>query len=386
MKNPVNVLLLLLLFSVSCNSSSIESKENTSAKIIDFKTFNRDVKSVSDVVGNIQIVKSNSSNTVNISLIRKILTKGDKIFLVQYGRGRDEVYCFNFNGDLIYTINGIGEGPLEYREIEDVYFDISQQYLVLLDRPTRKRIYFKLDGEPVKEDYNLRSVYLDETHALGDLYYSMNGLASPGNQRLLVTDEDGQIVSSHMNHDPVLDDVQFAGDNRISRKNDQQINFTSGRREVIYAYDLDSGIVKEDYQINFDNKMVLEENMPLIETINLMVDNPTHRFLPSNIYQNPVYLKFTFIENYQFQQAFVNKNTLDLVLPERLENDLFNSEIDQVMGVTEEGKFIVRIKPDETLLEKGLFVDAALNEQFGTRAEDISDPEDPILVVFDLKF
>lgn len=103
-------------------------------------------------------------------------------------------------------------------------------------------------------------------------------------------------------------------------------------------------------------------------------------------YQNTDYLKFSFIENYQFQQAFVNKNTLDLVLPERLENDLFNSAIDQVMGVTEEGKFIARIKPDETLLEKGLFVDEALNEQFGTRAVDISDPEDPILVVFDLKF
>ena len=111
MKDLTNAFLLLLVFSVSCNSSSIESKEYTSAKIIDFKTFNRDVKSVSDVVGNIQIVKSNSSNTVNISLIRKILTKGDKIFLVQYGRGTDEVYCFNFNGDLIYTINGIGEGP-----------------------------------------------------------------------------------------------------------------------------------------------------------------------------------------------------------------------------------------------------------------------------------
>lgn len=386
MKDLTNAFLLLLVFSVSCNSSSIESKEYTSAKIIDFKTANSGWQTLSQVIDNLQIVNSNSSSHVNIHLIRKILTKGDKIFLIQFGRGTDEVYCFDLNGELLYTINQIGEGPLEYTEIEDVYFDISEEYLVLADRPTKKRIYFTLEGKPIKEDYKLRSVFLDQTQAMDDLYFSINSLASPGNQRLLITDMDGQIVSSHMNYDPVLDDVQFGADNRISKKNDRQINFTSGRREAIYAYDLDLGIVKADYQIDFDNRKVLDENMPLIETINFMVDNPTHRFLPSHIYQNPAYLKFSFVENYQFQQAFVNKNTLALVLPERLENDLFHSAIDQVMGVTEEGKFIARIKQDETLLENGLFVDAALNEQFSTRAEDLSDPEDPILVVFDLKF
>lgn len=156
MKNGFFLLTIVTLFSAACKPDKIESQDHRHAKEIDFGIFNRNIQKLSQALDDVAVVKIQSTDNFKIQLIQEVLTVGDKIFLVQFGRGINEIYCLDFEGNLLYVINGIGEGPLEYTEIHDVYFDASGQYLTLLDRPTKKRVYFNFAGEAIKEDFSLR--------------------------------------------------------------------------------------------------------------------------------------------------------------------------------------------------------------------------------------
>src|SRR5690554_2151210 len=96
MKNRLFLLAIVTLFSAACKHDKIESQDYRHAKELDFEIFNRNIQKLSQAIADVEVVKMQSTDNFKIQLIQEILTVGDKIFLVQFGRGIDEIYCLDF--------------------------------------------------------------------------------------------------------------------------------------------------------------------------------------------------------------------------------------------------------------------------------------------------
>ena len=378
-------ILFINLTYFSCGTKNIERKEENIPEIV-IENSNRSIKSTSQLFKKFSILKLKNNLNSNIDLIQKVLSVEDKLFLIQYGRGNDEIFCFNTSGDYKFSINTIGQGPMEFTEILDVYFEKEKIALVLIDKKTNKRIYYTLDGKQISEDYDLRGNFFKEVKATDNFYFALNNFYYPEDNYFMIIDGFGKVVDSFIPYHPKFDNMMFGGINQMSVSSKDEINFVAGNRDTIYIYNTKNKFVNKNYIIDFGNNYSLDIDLNSENLLDFLSSNKNYKFSIANLFQNQNYMAFTFVENMSINQAFFNKETYDVILPMALKNDLFNVGLERVLGVTDDGKFIAIFKSDNILLSKGLFQSDSLNIQYGTVPEYFEDPEDPILILLELEF
>ena len=119
------LLIFFLIITLSCCSNNTKEHDNVLA--IDYK--NLDEIRLSDYVNNIKVVKLATSDDVLIGEIVKVEIFNNKIYILD--KLSNALFIFTDEGEFLYKLRNIGQGPGEYIYLFD--FDVTNDGVYLSD-------------------------------------------------------------------------------------------------------------------------------------------------------------------------------------------------------------------------------------------------------------
>jgi len=142
----------LLLFPIviaylSCSTNSGQNKKNNIFSI-NIKNAKRLNLNAVNLVKEIEYIPIKEHKNIYINRIDKLQVHENNMFLKP--KNQSIIFVFSDKGDFLYKINNIGEGPLQFSNIQD--FTIDKNYLYLSEMGNLKILKYDLvKKEMVKE-------------------------------------------------------------------------------------------------------------------------------------------------------------------------------------------------------------------------------------------
>lgn len=183
------------------------------------------------------IVLDDNENAL-ISSIKEVVTSDSTLFILDI---RNKVFAYNLDGSYKYTIDAKGNGPGEYRRIDDIAWNQKTHQLTLLDRD-RVLIYDDCGdfvGDVALNGSFLEIVSLDDNYILSRYPYP-NG--EPVDQTICVTDRDFNILNECIQAPASYMPYTRGGGKNLSLQNDK----------IWYTFQFDNTIYSLDNHITID--------------------------------------------------------------------------------------------------------------------------------------
>lgn len=164
MTNSFKILILLFFLSFSCDSDdSFVTYQNHSGNEthIDVEEIPFQQKYVLDsLLEIIKVLKLESGDDIFIGSYDKILLNDD-VLCIMDNKITHSIFSFDQEGNFLFKISNLGEGPDEYLEIRDFTISNDSETLDLLDFGGRKILkYNKKNGELVETIRIDRGTYI----------------------------------------------------------------------------------------------------------------------------------------------------------------------------------------------------------------------------------
>ncbi|WP_297335785.1 6-bladed beta-propeller [Algoriphagus sp.] len=369
---------ILVFFSLSltysCNQKSTEVEPSHPIKIQSIAPVeNLSIKSA-------RIVRFSKNTFAPVGSIYKVLAIKKRIILVDKTIG-NSVLIFDEKGKYLNHIYRIGEGPGEYKNLENIYYDEKKDLLILIPMDYRKKYFFDLDGNFIKEEkYNENIKYLDLLSS-GDFEILINNGSLNAEDGLKVYENQELVVSSIPFVD-YLDMTPLDGRNVISKINKDNFNFTVGNRDTIFRYNAKSRKISVDYIFDFE--------APISKIDYGNHPRPLEYFVESqmfigifDIFQNKNFLSFTTFKYPRIKGRLLSKSTNKIYDTEEfVRNEIGDLGFDGVLGLGQNGEFIAVLKAGENGnwdFSKNKSLEAAANQM-----EDL-EPEEFLLLFFKIE-
>lgn len=142
--NFAHVILFIFLFS-SCKKNI----ENSTVKIIE--TNSTITANISDLFKKFNVIQLAVNDSSLIGLrIEKIECCENKIFLLNRMHSHRNILCFDFDGNFLFKIDQIGQGPQEYTYMGGFFIDKLKERIILQTENNRY-MFFDLNGKYIGE-------------------------------------------------------------------------------------------------------------------------------------------------------------------------------------------------------------------------------------------
>lgn len=205
----------LVTLTISCQSNHRENKEVNlvdSQHKVNIEDITSDVK-FSEIIDQMQLIKLETNSNCLLGEIEKVLVSNQRIYILS-----NNVYCFDIQGNYLFTFGSKGRGPNEYMNIND--FCINNNTLYLLDVLQKKILSFSLENGKY-----LQSVYL----AYGLDKFSIQG-------KYIIADRNGYFSEKFINNDRVfITDLNTPS--RIIKSYFSEKRFRLNIKNTFYGYD-----------------------------------------------------------------------------------------------------------------------------------------------------
>lgn len=327
-----------------------------------------------------QIVRLESIN--DSSLIRKIdrlYKSGNRLFI--FDRSQNKIVLFNLDGKYINSINRLGRGPGEYVGLIDFCVDEGRKQILLLCHQPYKILWFDFDGNLLKEK-KTEDLYKQISTDSQYIYCTKSEISSSRN-------DEHEFVIMNCEGDLIKDDMEIR--KKISNKLFTQGNFLTKSQEILYSrrfenyiYTVSEGGVSPKYKIDFA-KYSLPEDL-----INQYANE--FEFGKSCRENNYIYTMNNIVDNDNFLLFKINggfvvidKNTGSSLIANIVLNTKYGVSVDYMpLEGSERGKiagvinveFLNQIKANAQHIE---------NEHLRNLVSKVSEDDNPILVLYDLK-
>lgn len=163
------IILLSVLFFVSCTrnksekaDTNVQNSELYTIPVADLK-FQIDFGSKIDVspyIKSIKYVKLEMTDESMIGGIYSMEAFEDKLYILD--DVTRNVYVFSIEGDFLFVLNKVGQGPGEYAQIDFFSIDRNERQMIVADLVSYNILRYDLDGNFVskqKVDYQLDGIY-----------------------------------------------------------------------------------------------------------------------------------------------------------------------------------------------------------------------------------
>ncbi|WP_144602189.1 6-bladed beta-propeller [Algoriphagus algorifonticola] len=349
----------------SCNQKSSEEESSQPIKIQSVAPVeNLSIKSA-------RIVRFSENTFAPVGSIYKVLAIQKRIILVDKTIG-NTVIIFDDSGKYLNHIYRIGEGPGEYKNLENIYFDEKENVLILIPMDYRKKYFFDLDGNFIKEEKYNENIRYTDLMPSGSSEIVINNASLNAEDGFKVY-ENQELVVSAIPFVDYLDMTPLDGRNVISKINRDNFNFTVGNRDTIFRYNAKSHKISADYIFDFE--------APISKMDYANHPSPLEYFVESqmfigifDIFQNENFLSFTTFKYPRIKGRLLAKSSNKIYDTEELiQNKIGNIGFDGILGLSESGEFIAVLKADPDGnwdFSNNKSLEAALGEMEGIGPEE----------------
>lgn len=369
------LLIFILLVVAGCNS---ENKENNIiSKIISI----REAASSDNIqIKNAQLLKLQSNSFAQISGVDKLLFLDNRIIVLDKLKG-NTVFVFDKMGSFINHIHRVGEGPGEYKNIENVFWNSFSNELVLIPMDYRKKLYFDWDGSFLREQF-----YEDQIE-YADLVFIENGelvvnYSSINAEDNIVINQNGVTKLTAFPYNPVLDNSPLNYRSLLSKIDENNYLFTLGLRDTLYSVNIDQLDIVPQYKLDFGNELSFKDFNSLPNPLNYFMENDMYVGV-MDLFQNETFISFSTLHSTGLQGRVYSKETgKSYSTLEILEQNIGKVGFHGILGITPENEFAAVLSSGEI----GNW-DFSLNPSLGKQFDDFGqvDKEELILLIFDME-
>lgn len=366
--------LLLIIFSViigSCQKNMVD--ENI---ILVRKT--TEPNNLSIVTPHIIHLKENPH--AQIGTIDKIIPIKNNLIILDKLIG-NAVFIYDNNGDYVNHIHNIGEGPGEYKNIENIFYNVFTNELEIIPMDFKKKIFFSINGTYLREEFYKNNLYYSDLELIKNGEIIINNSSINGEDNIIVNINNALKYSSFP-YNPDLDNSPLDQRNVISKGIGDNYLLSIGLRDTLYNFDLKNLTIKPKYILDFENEISFIEINKKSNPINSFREND---ILVGSIdlFQNKNFISFSTLHNSGLKGRVYSKNSnFTYSVEEIIKEKLGDLNFQGILGVSEDNKFIAVLSINE-LGKWDFSKDKLLKKQFD-QFKNV-DKEDFILLFFDLK-
>lgn len=227
--------ILLIVYIISAVLSGCVDTKQAEIEIIEARIDNESILILSDIIDKVEFIRLETSEEFLLSAIYKTIIHNNKIFILD--RSTKQVLCFDMEGNGVYKIHSLGQGPSEYVSLYDININATDKTLELLDAMKSRIMKYNYNGkliESVKlpvETFNFITNSLGK-YLLYNPYINRSGLKEY--QYLLFSSNLTDtlftgIIPSCDNCDRLTTPFPFS-------QSGEMITFYSGYRDTIYEF------------------------------------------------------------------------------------------------------------------------------------------------------
>lgn len=328
-----------ILFFCAFFSCGQNSSEQVGSSLIKIKS-TASVKSFN--LKSARLVSFSENTFASIGSVNKIMAIRNRIILVDKTIG-NTVLIFEDTGKYLNHIYRIGEGPGEYKNLENIYYDEKENVLILIPMDYRKKYFFDLDGNFIREERYNENIYYSDLVPSDDIEILVNNGSLNSGDGFQVYEND-QLITSAIPYVNYLDNTPLEGRNLISQINEDNFNFTVGNRDTIFRYNTKSREISTDYIFDFES--------PISKIDYANHPSPLEYFAESqmfigifDIFQNDNFLSFTTFKYPRIKGRLLSKSTNKLYDTEEfIRKEVGELDFDGILGMGENGEFIAVLK------------------------------------------
>ncbi|TXE08919.1 6-bladed beta-propeller [Algoriphagus aquimarinus] len=371
MKNLPFIILTLVL--ISCGHKQKSNTNNTISI--------RDTSLTDDLeLKTIQLLKLQPNTFAQISSIDKVVFTTDRIFILDKTIG-NAIFIFDFEGSFVNYIYRVGEGPGEYGEIENVFWNSFTNELILIPMDYKKKIFFDRNGNFLNEEfYTQEIVYADLVFLEnGELFVNYSSLNAESNVALY---QDGLQKMAAFPFDPLMDDNPLNYRSIISKVDDSNYLLTLGLRDTLYSLNIEDYQIHPKYFLDFGNELSFEDFNTQPNPLKYFMENDIYVGV-MDLFQTKDFVSFTTLNFEGLHGRIYSKSAgKSYSTQELIEQKLGQLGFEGVLGITVKNEFVAVLSSGES----GKW-DFSLNPSLEKQFADFGqvDKEELILMIFDLE-
>jgi hypothetical protein len=376
MFSKLNYILIIFstCFILSCGKNASEEIAHQLIKV-------KSTSSVENLVfQSVRIVRFLENTFAPIGSVHKVLTIKNRIILVDKTIG-NVVFIFDEQGRYLNNIYRIGDGPGEYKNLDNIYYDEKENVLILIPMDYKKKYFFDLNGNFIKEEKHNESIQYSDLVSIEALEILINngsfntkdGFQVYKNQELIMS------AKPYVNY---FDNTPLPNRNLISKIDSENSLFALGNRDTIFRYNAKINEILTEYIFDFEP--------PISKLDYYNHPNPLKYFMESQMYigivdlfQNNNFVSFSTFNYPGIKGRLLSKTSNKIYDTEDLiRSKIGNIGFDGILGLSNNGEFIAVLKagPDGSW-------DFSKNKNLETSFGEMKDigPEDFLLLFFKIE-
>lgn len=388
-------LILIIFLSISCdrqkNNSSTPLTYHGNIDTIKIDTTH--VIQAKHVISNLKIIRLETTSSILIGGIDKLLWIDDKIIIVDKRKAKN-IFVFDTTGHYLNSIGKIGRGPTEYIGIDDVSLIPESNAISVLDRGTKKIKIFDLKGNFIRSEnlpFYLNNIeYLNQYLKIGSLIGRYpNGTEKYAGYSLFTFDKNWQIIN-YAFKDPFKPNFKFTSINTLKKYNNN-IFYTPPFQNMIC--EVDQNGINNIYKIDF-----LGKGIPEYKLLNTSDQEFSHllsqyKYFDGIFCNLKDYLILKTVKKQREETYFYNKLNrqtyfLNNLISNPLENYFHNADL-QINDST----IIAPISADQIYRESDWIrsftiarpKEIKINNQISSLMHNLTENDNPILFVYTIK-
>lgn len=361
----IGIVLFVICFLTACNNKNIN--KNGAQLEVDYKNLNK--LNLSEFVDDIKVIRLQSTDGHIVGQISKVLVFDNNIYI--WDQLSNMLFIYDMNGNILNTLNKIGNGPEEYIKIID--FDIDEKGIYIVDFPSHSvKLYnFNLEFER-KIAYSFfgsnilatdESIWLYNEYSVGSSYY-----------RLFRIDNESHILSEYFEQNALAAEPKYNWvSSNVFQKYGDKYYFSDRYSNTIFIYNQNNW--NEYVSFSFGNKTFPKEKQIFDYDINAQ-EFPY--IIRREFFITEQYIIIDYIYMNDRYHSFYEKNSATL-RSGKIENDI----------IPDYNRFFPRWSSNNYLIES---VDAeyVLNSfkgltDYEKSLADLRPEDNPVLVLYSLK-
>jgi len=312
----------LVLF---CDCSEKKTNRNTSdISIIKVDTEGSiDKVNCSEIFSDIRYIPLDTGENL-IGEISNIISFKNKLFILDSDITKT-VFCYNTNGEFLFKINSVGEGPEEYINLTSISIDEENEQLLLYSNASRKILKYNLEGNLIEvvniDFFASKFSYVGNGNSVFLANYSTikEGLEKDGKlPNIIITNSDYKIINTagYFTKDIYSSAIPklFTNFNPLSGN---ELSLIQECNDTIYH--IQGGNIRPAYYIDFGNKKKSDKFYELINSPEDDIDKITN-YLKNNdvcdiasMVETEKLLFITYIRKNFVHYLFCNKKEKTLI-------------------------------------------------------------------------
>lgn len=191
------------------------------------------------------------SSKIPLGIIERVLVNDEKIYILD---NQSRIVCFNFKGEIIFTIKETGKGPGEYYKIIDMIFNPEKNAITVADQGKRKLIHYSArTGKFINEE--ILKISPDAMAFFNGNYYFYNPyhFNYPDDKSLhysLIEAKNGEhITNREFPHNPRISDYMFDDCYHQFSYNEDEIYFRKRFIDTVFAITEDGVVPRYAFEL-----------------------------------------------------------------------------------------------------------------------------------------